>query len=66
MMQSDLALFMATHAREEGKLEWSLRHAEHKNTSRPHAGNRRFPWVENSLISPQFACPFHWPVFDVK
>jgi hypothetical protein len=33
MMQSDLALFMATHAMEEGRLAWSLRHAEHKNTA---------------------------------
>jgi hypothetical protein len=37
-----------------------------QNTSRTHAGNRRFPGVENSLIPPQFTCQFYWPVFDAK
>src|SRR5664280_2277970 len=54
------------HLVQEGKLEWVSPSFRNQNTSRAHAGNRRFTGVENSLISPQFACPFYWPVFDAK
>jgi hypothetical protein len=50
-MQSDLALFMATHAMEEGKLEWSFRHATPK-TFRARAGPKSHPWTGPSLLMP--------------
>jgi len=50
----------------EGKLEWVSPSYRTENTSRAHAGNRRFPCVENSLISPQLSGPFNWPKTGCK
>jgi hypothetical protein len=45
----------------EGKLEWVSPSYRTENTSRAHAGNRRFPCAENSLIPPQLTGQFNWP-----
>jgi hypothetical protein len=37
---------------EEGKLEWSLRHAEHKNTARARSRPKSHPWTGPSLLMP--------------
>ena len=65
-MTGGLASSWLPHLVQEGKLEWSSPSYRTENTSRAHAGNRRFPCVENSLIPPQIADQFNWPKTGCK